>query len=98
MKLAFLPEAADDIDRLYNFLVEEAQNPIAAQKAMLAIDEGIQMLLDTPYLGVSMDHDPAYRELYVPFGKSAYVLRHRIDPEGDLMVVVRVWHSREQRE
>ena len=49
MKLVFLPEALRDIDRLYDFLVDD--NPIAAQKAMLAIDEGITLLLENPYLG-----------------------------------------------
>lgn len=98
MKLVFLPEALDDIDRLYNFLITEAKNPLAAQKAMLAIDEGIHMLLESPYLGVEMEHDPAYRQLFIPFGKRAYVLRHRIDTDNDTLVVIRVWHSREARQ
>lgn len=74
MNLAFLPDASDDIDRLYHFLIYEAQNPLAAQKAMLAIDEGIQMLLENPYLGVEMHDHPGYRQLFIPFGKRAYVL------------------------
>ncbi|MEQ9332194.1 type II toxin-antitoxin system RelE/ParE family toxin [Thalassobaculum sp.] len=96
MKLVFLPEALDDIDRLHGFLVD-AGNALAAQKAMLAIDEGVQMLLENPHLGVEMEHNPEYRQLFVPFGKRAYVLRHRIDARSDTLVVVRVWHSREQR-
>ncbi|MBY5841230.1 type II toxin-antitoxin system RelE/ParE family toxin [Rhizobium leguminosarum] len=47
MKFVFLPEAEDDIERLLGFLIDQG-NPLAAQKAMLAIDEGIQMLLETP--------------------------------------------------
>ena len=97
MNLVFLPEASDDIDRLYNFLIENAGNSLAAQKAMLAIDEGIHMLLESPYLGVEMDHNLQYRQLYIPFGKRAYVLRYRIDTEKDTLVVVRVWHSLESR-
>ena len=50
MKLVFLPEALEDIERLYQFLV--AENPVAAQKAMLAIDEGLTMLSESPYLGI----------------------------------------------
>ena len=97
MNLVFLPEASEDIDRLYNFLIEEAGNPLAAQKAMLAIDEGVHMLLESPYLGVGMEHNSEYRQLYIPFGKRAYVLRYRIDLDKDALVVVRVWHSRENR-
>ena len=95
MKLAFLPEALEDIDRLYEFLIDE--NPIAAQKAMLAIDEEIALLLENPYLGIEMDHGADYRQLFVPFGKSAYVLRYRIHAERETLVVVRVWHGREHR-
>lgn len=96
MKLVFLPEAVDDIDRLYDFLI--AANPISAQKAMLAIDEGIALLLESPRLGVRMEDRPDYHQLYVPFGKSSYVLRYRIHTEQDTLVVVRVWHGREQRD
>lgn len=96
MKLIFLPEVSDDIDRLYNFLKDK--NPRSAQRAMLAIDEGIEMLLDNPYMGVRMETRPEYRQLFVPFGRDAYVLRHRIDEVNDALVVVRVWHSRENRD
>ncbi|WP_245314314.1 type II toxin-antitoxin system RelE/ParE family toxin [Rhizobium sp. R634] len=66
MKFVFLPEAEDDIERLYDFLIGQ-DNPVAAQKAMLAIDEGIQMLLETPYFGIGMEGrtelSPAFRSL-----------------------------------
>ena len=96
MKFVFLPEAEDDIERLHNFLMEQG-NSLAAQKAMLAIDEGIQMLLETPYIGSRMEDRPDYRQLLVPFGKSTYVLRYRIHEETETLVVVRVWHGRENR-
>ncbi len=95
MKVVLLPEAEGDIDRLYDFLVNS--NPLAAQKAVLAIDEGITLLSKTPYLGVELQVRPDYRELSIKFGKSAYVLRYRILPEEDLAVIVRIWHSREDR-
>jgi plasmid stabilization system protein ParE len=66
MKLALLPEAAADIDRLFEFLV--ARDPIAAQKAMLAIDEGLALLAESPYLGIERKEAAPYRELFVPFG------------------------------
>jgi len=45
-----------------------------------------------------MQNRPEYRQLFVPFGKSSYVLRYRIHTEEDTLVVVRVWHGRENRE
>ena len=95
MKLVFLPEAVEDIDRLYDFLMPK--NPVAAQKAMLAIDEGLAMLQENPFMGLRMAGNQDYHELYVPFGKSSYVLRYRIHQEKDALVVVRVWHGREER-
>lgn len=95
MKLVFLPEAVADIDRLFEFL--SLNNPVAAQKAMLAIDEGIALIEDSPFLGIEMAEDVRYRQLFVPFGRSAYVLRYRIDTDTDTLAVVRVWHGREQR-
>ncbi|MCP4380934.1 MAG: type II toxin-antitoxin system RelE/ParE family toxin [Hyphomicrobiales bacterium] len=69
MKFVVLPEAEHDIDRLYQFLLGDS--PLAAQKAMLAIDEGFALLRESPQLGVEMDDRPEYRQLFVPFGKSA---------------------------
>jgi len=42
-----------------------------------------------------MEDDTGRRELFIPFGASAYVLRYRI--HDDTLVVIRVWHSREER-
>ncbi len=94
MKFVFLPEAVEDIDRLYDFLLPK--NPATAEKAMLAIDAGLDLLQQNPQAGIEMEGRPKYRQLIVPFGKSAYVLRYRI--HGDRLVIVRVWHGRENRQ
>ena len=36
------------------------------------------------------------RELVIPFGARADLLRYRLDAEDDV-VVIRVWHGRERR-
>jgi hypothetical protein len=38
------------------------------------------------------------RELVVPFGRSAYLLRYFHNPQRETVVVIRVWHAREARE
>jgi plasmid stabilization system protein ParE len=40
---------------------------------------------------------PNIRELIVPFGRSAYVLRYTHSIENHEIVVLRVWHGREAR-
>jgi hypothetical protein len=38
------------------------------------------------------------RELIVPFGQSAYVLRYFYSAPADELVVLRIWHGRKVRE
>ncbi len=93
MKLVWLPAARDDIRRLVGFLIDK--DPRAAERAARAIRLGADQLEQNPRVGRRMDNDTERRELFVPFGVSAYVLRYRIHSET--LVVIRVWHSREQR-
>ena len=95
MKIAFLPEALGDIERLFAFIAEK--NPSAARKAMLAIDAATALIAETPAIGSAMKSRPAYRQFFAPFGRQAYVLRYRVDADNDTVVIVRVWHGRERR-
>ena len=97
MELVFLPEAQSDLKRLRRFLVNEARDPVAAEKAALAIKAGISRLLENPYMGRSSLHRAEYRELVIPFGRNGYIVRHRVEEKRDAMVIVRVRHSREDR-
>lgn len=93
MRLVWLPEAQADIQRLYDFLLDK--DPGAAERAIRAMQLGAQRLLEFPHLGRRMDDETERREVYVPFGAGAYVLRYRMHEET--IVVIRVWHSREER-
>ena len=95
MDLIFLPEAEEDIEHLFEFLQKENVN--AAARAMLLIDDGARRLEDFPELGRLMDDASGRRELFIPFGKSVYVLRYRLYPERNEIVIIRVWHGREVR-
>lgn len=46
-------------------------------------------------MGRAMDDDTGRRELYLPSGTGAYMLRYRFD--GENVIIIRVWHSREHR-
>ena len=94
MKVVWLPEARDDIQRLYEFLIDK--DPRAAEQAARAIQLGGRRLEELPRIGRRMDDDTERRELFIPFGAGAYVLRYRI--HHDIVVVIRVWHSREARD
>ena len=48
-----------------------------------------------PEQGMPLNDRLKRRELYLPFGAGAYVLRYRLEQER--IIVIRVWHSRELR-
>ena len=95
MKLIVSPEAAADLDRLRAFLADK--NPDAAQRAATSLIHAVQSLDIFPDRGRQTDIE-SVRELIVPFGSSAYVLRYAHLPDVDEVVVLRIWHGREQRE
>jgi toxin ParE1/3/4 len=92
-KLIWAPGALDDLIRLREFL--EPNNPKAAKNAAKSIVEAANLLLDHPHLGRPMDDMPEFNQLPIPFGQRGYVLRYRID--GDKIIILRIWHTREDR-
>ena len=40
---------------------------------------------------------PGIRELIVPFGRSAYVVRYFRSARFDAVTILRIWHGREDR-
>jgi plasmid stabilization system protein ParE len=91
--LLWLPEALKDVERLYGFLLEK--DPAAAERAVRLISSSAGSLEDLPEIGRPMNDDTGRRELVVPFGAGAYVIRYRIHDET--VVIIRVWHAREAR-
>jgi toxin ParE1/3/4 len=92
--IRWLPRALQDLERLHGFVARE--NPRAAKDAILKVIEATKRLERFPALGKLRKEQAQTRDLFVPFGHNAYVLRYRIGDEGEI-VIVRVWHGREQR-
>lgn len=94
MKLVWLPEARDGIRRLFEFLIDK--DPDAALRMLQRVRAGAATLLEFPRAGKRMDEDTERRELFVPCGVGAFVLRYRF--RNETIMVIRVWHSRELRD
>jgi len=92
-KLIWEPGALDDLSRLREFI--QTKNPKAAVKAAQCIVKSANLLLDHPHLGHPMANLPEFNEIFVPFGQHGYVLRYRIDHEN--IIILRIWHTREDR-
>ncbi len=91
----WLPEALRDVERLHDFLKEKS--PQAERRAAQTILQGAELLEGSPEAGRPLSGGTGRRELFLPFGAGFYVLRYRRDTTGTV-VVIRVWHSRENRE
>jgi plasmid stabilization system protein ParE len=92
-KVAWRERALEDTDRLYDFLFEK--NKDAAVKAAQVILRGSSLLEESPRLGRPMADGTGRRELFIPFGSGFYVLRYFLT--DDTVVIIRVWHGREDR-
>jgi plasmid stabilization system protein ParE len=98
-RVEFAPEALEDLDRLFDFLLDQAETAEAARRAFEAV-EAIRVaahthLSTTPYSYRKVSARPTLRELIVPFGKTGYVLRFDIrTPE--LVLVLGARHQREE--
>ena len=98
MKLIYLPDTDADIDRLYGFLIEHASSLKTADKALLCIKEGASILIENPGLGKSINDGTGRRELSLSFGKGAYIIRYIPDYERKEILILRIWHSKENRD
>ncbi len=93
-EIVWLPEALADIERLYTFI--QKKNPDAAKRAAEAILQGAHLLKTMPSAGRPMPDETGRREWFIAFGAGAYVLRYKLQ-NTSIIVILRVWHSREYR-
>jgi plasmid stabilization system protein ParE len=98
-KVECTPEAEEDLDRLFDFLLERAETVEEALRA----DDAIAVIRTIADSHISTSHysyrkvgtRPTLRELIVPFGSMAYVIRFDIrTPELVLFIGAR--HQREE--
>lgn len=94
VQVVFLTRARADLDRLRQFLAPHGAE--LTQRAVDSLFTAARSLRDLPERGRPAAR-PGYRELVVPFGRGAYVIRYRIDHARDTVVIVRLWHGREHR-
>lgn len=91
MKVEWLKVADEDVRRLYHFLAD--LNLQAAERAVNTIINAIYDLSRNPEIGRRPYAERSYREWPVKFSASAYIIRYTIT--DNTVVILRIWHSRE---
>jgi plasmid stabilization system protein ParE len=87
--------AAEDLERLYGFLVE--RDLVAAERALAAIENAFALLAYSPFScrRALQQYNPRWRELLIRFGRSGNVALFEID-DDQTVTVVAVRHQREE--
>ena len=89
------PDAVSDVARVRSFLAE--RDPDAAKRALAKIWRALEQAQVFPGLGTPTT-DADIRQLVVPFGSSACIVRYTVLPDSGDVFVTRIWHGRETRE
>ena len=91
-RLIWTPSASKDVARLHAFLA--SKNRDAARRAISALRQGVKTLATHPEIGRPAAGMPAeFRDWFIPFGQSGYVVRYRFD--GGMVAILAVRHGKE---
>jgi plasmid stabilization system protein ParE len=91
-KIVWTRKARIDLLRLQAFLAPKST--LAAARAVEVIRKSLQTLKTAPEAGLAIPWLPeGYREWYIPFGKSGYVVLYRY--LGTEVVIQTIRHGRE---
>jgi len=86
------PEAADDLERLADFLLETA--PETAADTVDLILDALAILARHPRMGRPLPQ--GLRELVISRGRSGYLALYSYDEGADMALVLALRHQREQ--
>jgi plasmid stabilization system protein ParE len=93
------PAAEADLDRLFDFLLDQADSTEDLDRAQAAIEAiratAQHRLAITPFSFRKAAQNPAQRELIIPFGSTGYVAMYEI-VSASKVIVLAVRHQREE--
>jgi plasmid stabilization system protein ParE len=90
-QVIYAAEALDDLERLAEFLLEQA--PESAPAMLSRVTAAIEILVDHPLIGHRVEGE--LRELVILRGVSGYLALYRFDPVRDIVRLLRIRHQRE---
>jgi plasmid stabilization system protein ParE len=93
LKLEWLPGALADLERFVDFL--EKDHPGLAAIIADEITFKTKVLKEQPHIGQKIFGSGDFRRLFLRAGGGTYVVQYRL--LGERVIVVRVFHAREER-
>lgn len=98
-EVRFSDPALEDLNRLFDFLLERAVTADDLEVAQRAIDEVRAAcsgsLSTSPFSYRKSDQSALRRELIIPFGSTGYVAQYEIEPGPSRVIILAVRHQRE---
>ena len=92
-QVRFAPDAAKDLQRLFDFLAE--QDLVTAGHARAVIGQAIEVLQTFPFsCRKATPENPFLRELVIGFGRGGYVALFEVE-DAETVTVLAVRHQRE---
>lgn len=85
-------EAAADLDRLFDFVLQreltrDTSDLALAEQAIAAIRAGFETLRTSPFTCRKAGQNAFLRELIIPFGRSGYVAMFEVESATEVVVV-----------
>lgn len=91
-KLRLTRDAAADLDRLFDFILEreldrDGGDVALPDQAITALRAGFATLKTSPFTCRKVGKSPFLRELIIPFGRSGYVALFEVEDESNVVVM-----------
>ena len=93
-RINFSEGSLNDLNRLREFL--EGKSPEAWKKAKTAVMTEIGSLVTRAGIHKSVPDRPHQHDIQVKFGSLGYTIRYHYERGGDVVVILRMKHQREQ--
>ena len=90
-RLVFAPQAAQDLKRLTEFLLDTDSN--AAHETVSVLIDGLRILQQHPLIGRTIEQD--YRELVISRGRTGYVALYTHHVTRNVVLILAIRHQRE---
>ncbi len=90
-RLVFAPQAAQDLKRLTEFLLDT--NPHAANETVSVLVDGLSILKQHQLVGRTVEQ--GYRELVISRGRTGYVALYSYDAIRNVALILAIRHQRE---